>query len=215
MNKLKIMFVTIVLLSALSSCGNNSEVSSSNSETSQKESEVLTDSEESDDAIQTYVETQMNGEEKVYPVLTDEQARELDTSWECDYLKISKCSNWREYLSKDIDDTSSYFCNWEWFDGEEKHSITFMISDEFAGIIEKKSEKELREWFEYSKEDVEDLVLVDTFVENNQAYMITTTTSYEDSYELQFYTDKVNGSISFDKEDEDIVREMIDSIVYY
>ena len=170
------MLCALLMMTFFASCGdsqdNSSDLSGSVSDTDEK----ITDS---------------------FPLITDEI--NLDSSWECDYLKIATCSKWKE--ESEIDDDEFTAC-WRWSDKDFSHRIYISLSRSIAG---KMSQLDLQKTFDD---------ILNIFVKNGQAYIIT---GSEDSTIrfAYFYADTVQGMFSYSVQDEEIVMDMIDSIEFY
>lgn len=106
MKKHLTMFLTLMMMLALVSCGDTQE---SSSEPSDSVSEVTTEE------PTTELETEAPTEKEIV----------LDTTWECDYLTIAKSSEWKEeeYIGND-----KIVVRWEWQAWNNDRKIdTFII----------------------------------------------------------------------------------------
>ena len=151
----------------------------------------------------------------------------LDSSWECDYFKIGTNSHWEADDSLIGDLT---LANWYWADKDNYHSIYFSISH--ADLYKKLTQDDAKtEWeqlkdsfmtdddFKNDKDTLEryDGYFVErTFVKNGQAYLIIAKEGDTDAQKrIEFYADSLHGTLSYYQLDEQIVLDMIDSIVFY
>lgn len=124
----------------------------------------------------------------------------LDTTFECDYLKIAKCSKWEEK-----NDIHGKYVDVSWrLDDKSLNTISIYLSESIFG---KQSQSDLQK--EYDERDKE---VIDSFVKNGQAYIIT---GDSENRTLYFSTDKVEGTIFYSAKDEEIVMKMIESIEFY
>lgn len=124
----------------------------------------------------------------------------LDTTWECDYLTIAKSSEWDEQIKEDNDEISVF-----WYD----YKISLFLGESTSSG--KMSEEDLVKC--YSDLQYDDYKILDTFEKNGQAYLIMGTES-TGSRDLMFQTNKVNGTIYYSVEDEELIMQMIDSIEF-
>lgn len=127
----------------------------------------------------------------------------INSSWECDYLKIGVNSNWNiteningNYISVtwDRNGASPIFCHFSYGEFFKKYTQNELI----------------QKW--KSDEHSEDASF-DTFVKNGQAYIITKDSSQFEG--IEFHSDKLWGTFTFYSDYEDYVLKMIDSIVFY
>jgi len=144
----------------------------------------------------------------------------LDSDWECDYLKIGTCSNW-EGESKTSDDNFSVY--WNWKDENSYHRISLYLDESMSG---KMSQSDLQELYSYMiadyqdvnspdyDENYKDVEILDSFTENGQAYIIVGPQN-DGTCNIHFSTDIVQGSFYYFNDDEEIVRDMIETIEFY
>ncbi len=135
-------------------------------------------------------------------------SNKLDTTWECDYLKIAKCSKWEEESEIDGNHVD---IKWE-LDDESINTISLYLGKSISG---KESQSDLQEFYERLNEKYEgEYEIFDNFVKNGQAYVIT---GSKDSARrtVHFSAEKVEGDIYYSAEDEELVMKMIDSIEFY
>lgn len=143
----------------------------------------------------------------------------LDTSWECDYLKIAVSSKWQgdDNLSNDLT-----FAHWYWGNDDVFHFVDFTLShnSDYKQLSQKEVTERWSNFKEYAleddtlKADYEGDYVEDTFVKSGQAYLIIANEK-NDKKEIQFYANGLHGTFSYDNIDTDIVMSMIDSIVFY
>lgn len=127
----------------------------------------------------------------------------INSSWECDYLKIGTNSNWN--VTENID--GSYISvHWD-----KNGASPIFLNLSYGDFYKKLSQNELiQKWkSEAHSEDAS----VDTFVKNSQAYMIIKDNSQFEN--IEFHSDKLWGSFSFYSDYEDYVLKMIDSMIFY
>ena len=129
----------------------------------------------------------------------------LDTTWECDYLKISTNSNWN--VEDNLDYGSIISVHWD-----KNGTSPIFLTISYMEYYKKLTQYELIKKWEAEKHS-EDASIDDTFVKNGQAYIVTKNKS--DIKNIEFCADKLHGSFSFYADDEDYVLKMIDSIVFY
>ncbi len=127
----------------------------------------------------------------------------LDTTWECDYLKISICSKWE--VHKDKINGNSVDVSWK-LDDKSLNTISIHLSKSIFG---KQSQSDLQKRY-----DDRDEKILDNFVKNGQAYIVIDSEEYS-FRNICFSTDKVEGTIFYSAEDEEIVMKMIESIEFY
>lgn len=143
----------------------------------------------------------------------------LDSSWECDYLKISTNSNWQEhdYINDNITNAS-----WQWDVDDDTHYIDLDLY--YDSVWDKLSQNELvKHWEDYKeyaladdtlKSFFEGYYVEDSFVKNGQAYLIVANEN-SDVKKIEFYTDNIHGTFRYHVPDNEIVLNMVDSIVFY
>ena len=149
----------------------------------------------------------------------------LDASWECDYLKLNVNSNWEQNDSLSGDST---FASWNWTDANDYHSISFSVSHN--SMYHKLTQSELISSFEESKsfflnddefkndkimlEAYEDVEVSDSFVKNGQAYIVLEKTD-NDYHKIKFEGESITGDFRYNISDEQIVLDIIDTLVFY
>lgn len=136
---------------------------------------------------------------------------ELDSDWECDYLKIGTCSEWKE--NSNING-NSFTASWDWNDSGMYHFISLRLDESSMG---KMSQSDLQEFYEeyfkyYSNEN--NYEIIDNFMRNNQAYIVIGNEELS-FWNIHFSTDTVQGDFTYTKQDEEIVRKMIETIEFY
>lgn len=143
----------------------------------------------------------------------------LDSTWECDYLKIATNSNWHEYDSINGNLT---LVDWSWGTEDNQHYADLSLSHNLE--YTKLSQNEVTErWNNFKKfaldddllkDDYKDDFIEDTFVKNGQAYLIIDK-GKNDKKEIQFYAHDLHGTFSYNNADTEIIMRMIDSINFY
>lgn len=150
----------------------------------------------------------------------------LDTTWECDYLKLNINSNWEksDYLSGDLT-----LADWNWSDKEnEYHFISFTIRHD--STYKKLTQSEMISSFKNSKslilnddefkndsimlEEYEGVEVADSFVKNGQAYIVLNK-SGSNNRRIKFQGESFSGEFRYDLLDEQTVLNIIDTIVFY
>ena len=145
----------------------------------------------------------------------------LDSTWECDYLKLSTNSNWEV---KDNFENDSASVEFSWMENDHRYSINcyFFHNDNFEKLTVSESEERWKELQKSVKEDSDDYLkdayIKDSFVKNGQAYLVTGGGPISD-YEIEFYGNKLHGTLHFypsdDKDLEQTVLNIIDSMTFY
>lgn len=136
----------------------------------------------------------------------------LDSSWECDYLKIATNSNWNERDSIDGDTTSVIW------DSNGASPIILILS--YSPLFKKMTQSELINQYKNIKSSDNDIlqrnyVIEDTFVKNGQAYIVLSSEPENGFKDVEFQAEHISGKISFLESREDVIMEMIESIVFY
>ena len=142
----------------------------------------------------------------------------LDTTWECDYLKLSVNSNWK------IDHNTTANSVFETFEISNSENSPFIfLYINYSSQWEKLNESEsIDNWNKLktfsandngSNEDMyENCEIVNSFTKNGQAYIVIV--EDDNSEQIRFNADKIYGYFSFKKEQEPLVIEMIDTIEF-
>ena len=140
-----------------------------------------------------------------------EKSVELDSDWECDYLKIGTCSDWEEDSKMN---EKSFTAIWNWEDSDVYHFISLTLDESSMG---KMSQSDLQEYYEeyfkyYSNEN--NYEIIDNFMEDKQAYIVIGNEELP-LWNIHFSTDTVQGDFTYTSQDEEIVRNMIETIEFY
>lgn len=139
----------------------------------------------------------------------------LDSTWECDYFKISTNSNWNEKDSIDGFMTSVYWdCN-----GTSPISIITAYNQFSSKLTQNELIEQIKKYQssddEMFREMYSDYEIEDTFVKNGQAYILLKPKGSNGRKKIEFSADNLNGSIYYYESREDVVMKMIDSIEFY
>lgn len=133
----------------------------------------------------------------------------LDSVFENDYLKISVNANWEQ----DVETfNNKNYIDWKWEDENSLiHYISLDITEDYSG---KMSLEDFKSTY-YVKglnhfNDWRDN-LIDSFEENNQAYVVTENTT---KHCISFKTNKISGEFTYSNNDEEIVMDMIKSMEF-
>jgi len=156
----------------------------------------------------------------------DKDYTTLNSTWECDYLKIGTNSNWSEYDS--LSDYSNY-ASWSWKDSsDEGHSCNLNLSH--SSLYKKLSQSDAIKYWEWSQNDFltseefkgdqtitekyKDYFVEDSFVKNGQSYLIISKKG-QPQKRIEFYAEGLHGDLSYNSDDEPLIMDMINSIVFY
>ena len=136
---------------------------------------------------------------------------ELDSDWECDYLKISTCSDWEE----DSQINGKSFTEiWNWEDSDVYHFISLTLDESSMGKMSQSDLQEFyEEYFKYSSNE-NNYKIIDNFMEDKQAYVVIGNEELP-LWNIHFSTDTVQGDFTYTSKDEEIVRNMIKTIEFY
>lgn len=140
-----------------------------------------------------------------------EDSVELDSNWECDYLKIATCSDWKEE-SKIVGE--SFSATWSLEDSNTYHFISLTLDESTMGKMSQLDWKEYYEgYFDYTSNE-NNYEILDSFTKNNQEYIIIGNEELP-LWNIHFSTDIVQGDFTYTSEDEETVRKMIETIEFY
>lgn len=140
-----------------------------------------------------------------------ENSVELDSDWECDYLKIGTYSDWKEDSQMN---GKSFTVIWNWEDSDVYHFISLMLDESSMGRMSQSDLQEFyEEYFEYSSNE-NNYKIIDNFMEDKQAYIVIGNEELP-LWNIHFSTDTVQGDFTYTSQDEDIVRNMIETIEFY
>lgn len=215
MKKYLAMFLTLLMMFSLASCGDTSQESSSEPSSSVPESvaeEITTEPEV------TTVKTTKRRVKNTKPATTETTAEvttepttekeiTLDSKFECDYLTIDKYSGWDEKVETEDDEI---IVTWVANDGTLYSRIWFRIK--IPSDNGKMSEEDLKEKYSEYKSIHK---ILDSFTKNEQAYLVYSIGG--EDYIMQgvnFSTNDFEGIIEYSNEDKEIVMKMVDSIEF-
>lgn len=204
MKKYLLAICGLAMIAAFTSCGDSNEDSSKSVPTNVIEATTTEITTVTTPTIQEATEESYKNEE-----LT------LNSELECDYLKISTCSAWKEQ-SKMEEETFNAF--WDWGDADEG-PYYFISLELIKTSLGKMSQSDLQEYYEdyfkYFEENIEENkhYILDSFVKKEQAYIILGTDT-DTLRMIHFSTDTIEGHFIYSSECEDIVMDMIDSIEF-
>ena len=140
-----------------------------------------------------------------------ENSVELDSDWECDYLKIGTCSDWEEDSQMN---GKSFTAIWNWEDSDVYHFISLTLDESSMGKMSQSDLQEFyEEYFKYSSNE-NNYEIIDNFMEDKQAYIVIGNEELP-LWNIHFSTDTVQGDFTYTSQDEDIVRNMIETIEFY
>lgn len=140
-----------------------------------------------------------------------EDSVKLDSNWECDYLKIATCSDWKEE-SKIVGE--SFSATWSLEDSNAYHFISLTLDESTMGKMSQLDLKEYYEgYFDYTSNE-NNYEILDSFTNNNQAYIVIGNEELP-LWNIHFSTDTVQGDFTYTSEDEETVRKMIETIEFY
>lgn len=153
----------------------------------------------------------------------------LDSDWECDYLKVATCSNWKEESELD---GKIFDVKWGWSENDDElnYESEYFISNIRLTVggtsLGRKGQAELQKYgeemvkdytdpnSEYYNEYYKDYRVVDIFTENGQSYLVMG----DDSIHLRdiyFWTDDFWGYFHTSTNYEELLRSMIETIEFY
>lgn len=149
---------------------------------------------------------------------------ELDSDWECDYLKVATNSNWKEQSELN---GKMFNVGWDWSESDDDKDFFPRIRLTVGGTsLGRKTQSELQAYgeemvkdytdpnSEYYDEYYKDYRVIETFTENGQSYLVMGDDSIS-LREIYFWTDDFWGYFYTSTNYEEIVRNMIETIEFY